>query len=81
MLSDSIGMTEVITVRVNKSLKAKLRKHRIDVSKTVRDALEDEVKKREDAELVQAISDMKAVLQKIPDDEIVKAIRESRDQR
>jgi post-segregation antitoxin (ccd killing protein) len=74
-------MTEVITVRVNKSLKAKLRKHRIDVSKTVRDALEDEVKKREAEELVQAICDMKAVLQKIPDEEIVKAIRESRDQR
>ncbi len=81
MLSYSFGMTEVITVRVNKSLKAKLRKHRIDVSKTVRDALEDEVKKREAEELVQAISDMKAVLQKIPDEEIVKAIRESRDQR
>jgi antitoxin CcdA len=74
-------MTEVITVRVQKSLKAKLRKHRVDVSKTVREALEDEVKKREDAELVQAICDMKAVLQKIPDEEIVKAIRESRDQR
>jgi len=81
MLSYSFGMTEVITVRVNKSLKAKLRKHRIDVSKTVRDALEDEVKKREAEELVQAICDMKAVLQKIPDEEIVKAIRESRDQR
>ena len=81
MLSYSFGMTEVITVRVNKSLKAKLRKHRIDVSKTVRDALEDEVKKREAEELVQAICGMKAVLQKIPDEEIVKAIRESRDQR
>jgi len=81
ILSYTLGMTEVITVRVQKSLKAKLRKHRVDVSKTVREALEDEVKKREDAELVQAICDMKAVLQKIPDEEIVKAIRESRDQR
>lgn len=74
-------MSEVITVRVKKSLKEKIRKHRINVSKTVREALEDEVKKREDAELAQAINQMKAVLEKIPDDEIVKAIRESRDQR
>lgn len=74
-------MSEVITVRVNKSLKEKIRKHRINVSKTVRDALEDEVKKREDAELEQAIEQMKAVLAKIPDEEIVRAVRESRDQR
>ena len=74
-------MSEVITVRVKKTLKEKIRKHRINVSKTVREALEDEVKKRENAELTQAITQMKAVLAKIPDDEIVKAIRESRDQR
>jgi post-segregation antitoxin (ccd killing protein) len=74
-------MSEIITVRVKKSLKEKIRKHKINVSKTVREALEDEVKKRENAELAQAISQMKAVLEKIPDDEIVRAIRESRDQR
>jgi hypothetical protein len=74
-------MTEIITVRVKKSLKEKVKKHGIDVSKTVREALEDEVKKRETAELAHAIGEMKTVLEKIPDNEIVKAIRESRDQR
>ncbi len=74
-------MSEIITVRVDKKLKAKLKKHKINVSKTVRTALEDEVSKREDAELIEAIAEMKAILQKIPDDEIVRAIRESRDQR
>ena len=74
-------MSAVITVRVNKSLKEKIRKHKINVSKTVREALEDEVKKQENAELTQAINQMKAVLENIPDEEIVKAIRESRDQR
>jgi antitoxin CcdA len=76
-----VSMTEIITVRVQKSLKAKLKKHKVDVSKAVREALEDEVKKREDAELMDAICRMKAILQKIPDDEIVRAIRESRDER
>ena len=74
-------MSELITVRVNKTLKEKIRKHKINVSKTVREALEDEVKKRENAELAQAVTQMKAVLQKIPDEELIKAIRESRDQR
>jgi hypothetical protein len=75
------SMTEIITVRVQKSLKAKLKKHKVDVSKAVREALEDEVKRREDAELLQAICKMKNVLEKIPDEQIAKAIRESRDQR
>ena len=74
-------MTEVVTVRVKKSLKEKARKYKIDVSKTVRVALEDEIRKREEEELRQALGEIKTILQKIPDEEIVKAIRESRDQR
>lgn len=74
-------MSEIITVRVKKSLKAKIKKYGINVSKTVREVLEDEVKKRENAELSQAISEMKTVLENIPDEEIIKAVRESRDQR
>jgi len=74
-------MTEIVTVRVKKSLKEKARKYKIDVSKTVRAALENEIKKREEEELTQALGDVKTILQKIPDEEIVKAIRESRDQR
>jgi hypothetical protein len=74
-------MSEVVTVRVKKSLKQKIRRYKINVSKTVRVALEYEVKKNEDAELIRAIGEMQRVLQKIPDDEIVKAVRDSRDQR
>ena len=74
-------MTEIVTVRVKKSLKEKARKYKVDVSKTVRAALEEEIRKREEEELSQALSDIKIILQKIPDGEIVKAIRESRDQR
>jgi post-segregation antitoxin (ccd killing protein) len=74
-------MSEIVTVRVKKSLKEKARKYKINVSQVVREALEDEVKKREDEELLHAVSEMKVLLQKIPDEEIVKNIRESRDQR
>ena len=74
-------MSEIVTVRVKKSLKEKARKYKINISKIVRVALEDEVKKQEDVELFRAVSEMKVLLQKIPDEEIVKDIRESRDQR
>ena len=74
-------MSEVITVRVKKSLKEKIRKHKINISRTVRGALEDEVRRHENAELAHALSEAKAVLEKVPDGKIVRAVRESRDQR
>ena len=74
-------MSEAITVRVDKTLKEKIRKYKIRVSKITREALEEEIKKHERQELSNAISEMKTLLNKIPDDEIVRAIRESRDQR
>ena len=77
----NICMSEIITVRVEKTLKEKIRQHGINVSETVRMALEDEVKRLENAELSRAISEMKLVLYKIPDAEIVNAVRVSRDQR
>jgi post-segregation antitoxin (ccd killing protein) len=74
-------MTEVVTIRVDNTLKKKIKKYRIQVSKITREALEEEIKKHENQELSTALGEMKALLSKIPDDEITKAIREQRDQR
>ena len=74
-------MTEVVTIRVDKTLKEKIKKYKIPVSKITREALEQEIKKHEKQELTNAITEMKALLSKIPDEEIIKTIRESRDQR
>ncbi|MGD6933247.1 MAG: type II toxin-antitoxin system CcdA family antitoxin [Candidatus Bathyarchaeia archaeon] len=74
-------MSEIITVRVEKTLKDKIRQHKINVSETVRLALEDEVRRIENAELSNAISEMKLVLEKIPDAELMSAVHDSRDQR
>lgn len=74
-------MTEVLTIRVDKELKKKLKKYKISVSKITRKALEQEISIHEKQELLVAVNEMKTLLQKIPDEEIVKAIRESRDQR
>ncbi len=74
-------MSEIITVRIDKNLKEKIRQHKINVSETVRIAIEDQIRKIENAELTQAIAEMKLVLAKIPDAEIVTAVRESRGKR
>lgn len=74
-------MSEVVTIRLDSALKEKVRRYGISVSKTTREALEREVRRRELEELTKAIGEMKALLSKIPDDEIVRSIRESRDQR
>ncbi len=74
-------MSEIITVRVEKTLKDKIRQHKINVSETVRLALEDEVRRIENAELSNAISEMKLVLEKIPDAELMSAVHDSRDPR
>jgi len=74
-------MSEVLTIRVDKALKGKIRKYKLSVSKITRQALEEEISKRERQELSETIAEMKTLLQKIPDEEIIKAIRESRDQR
>ncbi|MCJ7469463.1 DUF4145 domain-containing protein [Candidatus Bathyarchaeota archaeon] len=74
-------MSEVLTVRVDKALKGKIRKYKISVSKIARQALEEEIRKRERQELTDTIIEMKTLLEKIPDEEIIKAVRESRDQR
>ena len=74
-------MSEILTVRVDKALKRKIKKYNLNVSKITRQAIEEEIKKRERQELTSAIMEMKTLLEKIPDQEIVKAIRDSRDQR
>jgi len=74
-------MSEVLTVRVDKTLKGKIRKYKISASKIARKAIEEEIRKYERQELTDAVIEMKTLLEKIPDEEIIKAVRESRDSR
>jgi Arc/MetJ-type ribon-helix-helix transcriptional regulator len=53
----------------------------VNISEVVRSALRDEVQKRERRELISALERAKKALSKVPDDEIVKAFRETRDNR
>jgi post-segregation antitoxin (ccd killing protein) len=74
-------MTSTIVVRVDEGLKKKLKAHNVRISDVVRSALEEEVKRRDDEKLVSALREAKHSLSKVPDKDIVKAIRETRDNR
>ena len=74
-------MTETVVVREDEELKKKAKAFHVNISEVVRSALRDEVQKRERSELISALERAKKVLSKVPDEEIVKAIRETRDNR
>lgn len=70
-----------ITVRIPRELKIKLNKYGVEISKIVREALEEEVKKRRIKELEIATRKLGEFFAKIPDEEIVKSIRKMRESR
>ncbi|MEM2941704.1 MAG: type II toxin-antitoxin system CcdA family antitoxin [Thermoproteota archaeon] len=74
-------MSEVVTVRLSKELKKKIKELKIDVSEFVRKSLEEEVKRREREALLSSLAEVKRTLSKISDDEIVQVIRSSRESR
>ena len=74
-------MTATVIVRVDEELKKKAKAYNVNISEVVRSALREEVQKREREKLIASLEQAKRVLSKIPDEEIVKAIRETRDGR
>jgi antitoxin CcdA len=66
---------------VDRETKKKIKKHGINVSDTVRKALEREIMKREEEDLQRALDEAGRILRKIPEKDIVRMIRESRDER
>ena len=74
-------MTGTVVVRVDEQLKKKARAYNVNISEVVRSALEQEVQRREMRELISALERAKKALSKVPDEEIVKAVRETRDER
>ena len=74
-------MTGTVVVRVDEELKRKAKAYNVNISEVVRSALRDEVQKRERSELISALERAKKALSKVPDEEIVRAVRETRDER
>ena len=70
-----------VSARVRRELYEKLRRYGVVVSDVVRRALEEEVRKREEEEVKEALRKAQKILAKIPPEEIAGVIRSSREER
>ena len=73
-------MTESIIVRVDKQTKAKLKRYKINMSKSIREFLKSEIAAREEEELASLLERSRKILSKMSDEEIVMAVRSTRDE-
>ena len=76
-----MGATSTVSAKIPRELREKLRKLNINVSRFVREALEKEVKRREEVRLRERARETSLLLKKISPKEIVKLIRETREER
>ncbi|MHA1253344.1 MAG: hypothetical protein ACTSRP_25430 [Candidatus Helarchaeota archaeon] len=74
-------MSDIITIRIPKKLKQKLKEFNIDVANLVRNTLSEEVKRRETEIILKSIENLDNVIKKLDCDEIVQMIREDREGR
>lgn len=73
-------MTETIKIDAPRDLVERLTKQGADVEKIIRDALIREAEQADIQELRRLAEEASTILQKVPDEAIVEAIRKSRDQ-
>jgi hypothetical protein len=76
-----MGKSVVISVRIPEELKEELEKYNIDEAEVIRRALINEVKKAKAKELEKEAKEIKEVLSKIPIEDVIKEIREDRNER
>jgi len=69
-----------VSAKIRRELYEKLRKYGIVVSDVIRRALEEEVRRREEEEIKEAMMRAQKILKKIPSEEIVNAIRAGREE-
>jgi len=73
-------VTETIKIDAPRDLVERLTKQGADVEKIIRDALIREAEQADIQELQHLAEEASTILQKVPDEAIVEAIRKSRDQ-
>lgn len=70
-----------ISAKISRELYEKLKRHNVSISKIVKKALEEEVKRIEEEEVKEALNRLGSILAKLPPEEITRLIRESREER
>jgi len=75
-----MGKYVTVSAKVPEELKKKLHELNVNTSQLVREALEEEIKRREEEELKGLAVKTSRLLKKIPSAEIIRVIRETRDE-
>jgi len=75
-----MGKYVTVSAKVPEEFKKRLRELNVNISQLVRNALEDEIKRRKEEELKALALKASRLLKKIPPAEITRAIREARDE-
>ncbi len=70
-----------VSAKIRRELYEKLKRYGVPVSDVIRRALEEEVKRREEMEIAEALMKAQGILKRIPPEELVDAIRASREER
>ncbi|MGH9909964.1 MAG: hypothetical protein ACRD32_04930 [Nitrososphaerales archaeon] len=75
-------MSTVISAKIPKNLKEKAKRYGVKIGEVVRKALEEEVKRVEEKELSKDLDELSNMLKdRIRKDDVVKAVRSSRNER
>ena len=70
-----------ISAKISGSLRQKMKRLGMKPSVVIKKALEEEMKKSQAADIVRSVHRVQRILKKIPMEEVVKGIREDRDNR
>ncbi len=70
-----------VSARIRRELYEKLKRYGIVISDVIRRALEEEVRRREEEEVAKMLDKAQEILARIPSEELVEAIRASREER
>ncbi|MDT7892603.1 MAG: type II toxin-antitoxin system CcdA family antitoxin [Thermoproteota archaeon] len=74
-------MSDVLSVRVNKELKKKAKELGINIREVVEKALENAIKEKEKEEIKGIAMKIKELMKDVSEEDWVRAVRESRDER
>ena len=74
-------MSTVVSAKIPKKLKEKATRYGIEISRTVRDALEEKIRMIEEKELGKNMDELQSTLSHLKKNDIVRAVRTSRDER
>jgi|WetSurMetagenome_2_1015567.scaffolds.fasta_scaffold01496_14 hypothetical protein len=76
-----MGDQVTVCAKIPVELKMKLIDYDVNISKIIRQALQAEVERLEKEKLMKLIGEASKILQKIPNEDFIKSIREDRDSR